>query len=634
MFNLIVIYTLIDEYESKKERNILTRIGQVLSLLAINIVVLAIFKVFGNSGFDTINDMIIPINYKTLIFSNITTYILIILSLYIFVVIKIFIFSYRKPKITKYSVILCILIFLDALLAYFISMESYNILIVPIDVGIVIFMFAISFKLPWIMYLTKKEKYNAIISLFFIFAIATIYFSTIRSGKDFLMYTCPFMVGLLTTLLVFIIIYSLVSFITIIFHLPTQDIFDRKIVEISSLHNLSRLSTQSFDIKELIEEITKLTLTVCEASCAWIETSSDEKSSKFTVVGSANISFDEIKLLYLMEKKIYSNKMLVDKKMIYMDNLSYKPLEKKLRSLVAFSLTSHSEIIGILYIGKDQPFGFDKEYFNIISTFANQVSISIENAKLIKKSLEKERMERELLLAQKIQKSLLPQKFPEHTNLDIFANTIPAYEVGGDFYDFTYLSEDKIGIIVGDVSGKGISAAFYMALIKGMFKSLNKIYESPADLLKNINKSLYENIEKNSFVSLIYAVVDLSNGKLLLARGGHCPMILISDNDIKFIKPQGIGVGLEKGDLFDKSLEEIEIDLKRNSSCIFYTDGINEARNKFGEEFGTQRLFDSAMKHSNLNASDIANNIILDIKQFTGYEKEYDDLTLVVFKWK
>jgi serine phosphatase RsbU (regulator of sigma subunit) len=334
-----------------------------------------------------------------------------------------------------------------------------------------------------------------------------------------------------------------------------------------------------------------------------------------------------------MEKKIYSEKVRVDKKMIYIDNLNYKPLEKKLRSLVAFSLMSHGELIGILYIGKNQPFGFDKEYFSVISTFASQVTISLENARLIEKSLEKERMERELLLAQKMQKSLLPQKYPKHPNLDLFANTIPAYEVGGDFYDFTNISENKIGIVVGDVSGKGISAAFYMALIKGMFQSLSKIYESPADLLKNINKSVYENIEKNSFITIIYGIIDLSNGKLLLSRAGHCPMLLISDNKGDFVKPQGLGAGLDKGNLFDSSLEEIEIDLTKNSACIFYSDGVTEARNRAGEEFGSQRLFDSAMKSSNLDAKDIANNIILDIKQFTVSEKEYDDLTLVFFKY-
>jgi serine phosphatase RsbU (regulator of sigma subunit) len=243
-------------------------------------------------------------------------------------------------------------------------------------------------------------------------------------------------------------------------------------------------------------------------------------------------------------------------------------------------------------------------------------------------------MERELLLAQKMQQSLLPQKYPQHPNLDLFANSIPAYEVGGDFYDFTCINENKIGIIVGDVSGKGISAAFYMALIKGMFKSLSTIYESPADLLKNINKSIHGNIEKNSFVSLIYGVIDLTSGKLTIARAGHCPMLLVSGSNTKFIKSQGLGVGLDKGGLFDSSLEQIEMYLEKNSSCILYTDGITEARNRFGEEFGTQRLFDSAVKSNNLDAANMANNIILDIKQFTGSEKEYDDLTLVVFKWK
>lgn len=659
LFNLIVIYNLISDYESTKERSILTRIGQVLILLAGSVIIIHALLTFGNISFSTFYDVSInsnyntspgqpntsysiygvPIhsNYRTLIISNIIICILVVLSMYIFIVIKTFVFSYRKKRTTKYFTILFTLIILSAIFAYVQPQDDYRIFTIPIDVATIVLMFSISFRLPWVMYLTKKEKYYAIVYLFLICSITIVYLITVTStsvGKDVINYTSPFIKELVHSLLNFIIIYFSISLVSVIFHLPTQDIFDRKIVEISTLHNLGRLSTQILDFKELIKEITKLTLTVCEASCAWIEISSDERNSKFYIANSANISLDEIKALYSMEKKIYSEQVRIDKKTIYIDNLDYQPLKNKLRSLVAFSLTSHSELIGILYIGKDQPFGFDKEYFNIISTFASQVTISLENAKLIEKSFEKQRMERELLLAQKMQKSLLPQKLPTHPNLDIFANTIPAYEVGGDLYDFTYINEDKIGIIVGDVSGKGISAAFYMALIKGMFKSLNTIYESPADLLKNINKSFYGNVDRNSFVTLIYLVVDLSNGKLQLARAGHCPMILLSDNDGKFIKPQGIGVGLEKGDLFNSSLEQIEIELTKNSCCILYTDGVTESRNKFGEEFGTQRLFDSAIKSCNLDADNIGKNIILDIKQFTGYAKEYDDLTLVVFKWK
>jgi hypothetical protein len=126
-------------------------------------------------------------------------------------------------------------------------------------------MVVVSFKLPWIMYLTKKEKYYAIVYLLFICVAAiafVVMFLSATIGEDFLMHTCPFIKDLLDSLFGFLIIYFSISFISVIFHLPTQDIFDRKIVEISSLHNLSRLSTQIFDFKELIEEITKLTLTV------------------------------------------------------------------------------------------------------------------------------------------------------------------------------------------------------------------------------------------------------------------------------------------------------------------------------------------------------------------------------------
>jgi serine phosphatase RsbU (regulator of sigma subunit) len=449
-------------------------------------------------------------------------------------------------------------------------------------------------------------------------------------------------------------IYLGMAFISTIFHIPTQDIFDRKIVEISSLHNLSRLVTQVFDFKDLIENITKLALGVCEANCAWIEIrkenkgviyqSPDEEKKEFELVGVKNISIDEINVLYASRESPFHKELSLDRmdrKIIYIGDLAASKemsipenLYRKIKSLVVVPLISHSELIGILYIGKSFAYGFDKEYLNIITTFADQVTISIENSKLIEKSIEKERMERELLLAQKMQRQLLPHSFPVHKNIDLCAISIPAYEVGGDYYDFSQISEDKLGIIVGDVSGKGISAAFYMALMKGIFQALSKVFNSPKDFLIKANLSLKGHLDKKSFVSLIYGVIDLKDGKLYLSRAGHCPMILLTENEAKFIKPEGLGVGLDNGKIFDNITEEIELELENDAICIFYTDGFPEARNKTGQEFGYRQLLESIKWSKDRTAFELCNEMLSKIKGFTQSETEYDDLTIVIFRWK
>ncbi len=154
----------------------------------------------------------------------------------------------------------------------------------------------------------------------------------------------------------------------------------------------------------------------------------------------------------------------------------YMSMLKKVGSLLVVPLVSHQNLIGILYATKQLDFGFEQDDIEVLSGFADQVTIAIENATLIQRSLEKERLQRELLLAQEMQKRLLPQTLPTFPNVEMQAVSAPALEVGGDYYDIAILDDRRVGIVIGDVSGKGVGAAFYMAEMKGIFQSLSKIY--------------------------------------------------------------------------------------------------------------------------------------------------------------
>ncbi len=642
---IALFYLIINKIESKIERNSVSKIGILLILTAAILVIFGLLSFIPGIKFDLSSQYIIALNYFTVIISNIFSTLIIFISVYFFVILKNFILSYRRKSTIRNFILLCISISLTSLTYFYTGVgksTSFSMLLMVISI---ILMLIHSFRLPWVIYLSRKEKYYTIGYLILlcpmiIFLVVVLGSSSnINSPVGVLYYSSSIVRELVFNIFLFGTIYLNVAFISTIFHLPTQDIFDKKLVEISSLHNLSRLVTQAFDFRDLIEEINKLSLTVCDGSCTWIEIKNKKNNSGFYIAGSKNISLDEINELYSNSEFKISEEVKNNKKLVYLENinsklLSNENLSKKIKSLIAFPLISHSDLIGIIYIGSNQQYGFDKEYFNIITTFADQVTISLENAELLEKSFEKERIERELLLAQKMQQKLLPQKFPEHPNLDIYAFTLPAYEVGGDFYDFSTINENKIGIILGDVSGKGISAAFYMSLIKGMFQALSKIYESPKELLININKSIYGIIDKNSFVSLIYGVLDLIKGKLYLSRAGHCPMIWISNSNIQQIKPKGIGVGLDSGDIFTNTIEEIELQLNSNDVCVLYTDGITEARNKKNEEFGLEKFIQLILNNYNNKTFTICNNLIDEVKSFTEQDTQFDDITLVVFKWK
>jgi phosphoserine phosphatase RsbU/P len=358
------------------------------------------------------------------------------------------------------------------------------------------------------------------------------------------------------------------------------------------------------------------------------------------IAGMKNITGPEIDALLPPGGRTLRDAVLEERKPIVVDDAAadsrlakLKKTETSVGSLVVVPLVSHAGLIGILYATKDTPYGFFKDDVEVISAFADQATIAIENSRLINKSLERERLMRELMLAQEMQRKLLPQSLPQFSSMELDAISTPAFEVGGDYYDFVQLDQHRIGVIVGDVSGKGVSAAFYMAEVKGIFQALSRLYTSPAEFMIKANEALGDTIDKHSFVSLIYAIVDLRTGRLALARAGHCPMLLVSKGDVRYIRPNGMGVGLSKGNLFAGAIAEHSIQLDAGDVCVLYTDGVTEAH-VGDDEFGYDRLLEAATRSKHRSASEIKDDILATVKTFIDNQPNHDDLTLVVMKWR
>lgn len=252
----------------------------------------------------------------------------------------------------------------------------------------------------------------------------------------------------------------------------------------------------------------------------------------------------------------------------------------------------------------------------------------------IRRISERERMAKELEIARNVQMSLLPKENPLLEGFDIAGVCIPALEVGGDYYDFFQLGDGKIGIAIGDVSGKGVPAAIYMTLTKGILQSHAGESQSPKEVLNKLNRQMYQNIEKNSFVSLFYAVLDMKRRKIRFARAGHNPAILAhrSRSQNTLLEPKGIAVGLEGGERFQIQLEEHEIPLESGDVLTFYTDGFTEASNKNREEFGEERLERVISENKLASANLIIQNVVRAVKSFVGNHPQHDDMTMVVIK--
>jgi len=252
----------------------------------------------------------------------------------------------------------------------------------------------------------------------------------------------------------------------------------------------------------------------------------------------------------------------------------------------------------------------------------------------IRRIKERTRMQKELEIAKKVQLDLLPKEQPLLKGFDISGVCLPALEVGGDYFDFIHLQDGKLGVAIADVSGKGVPAAIYMTLTKGILQSHAEATLSPKTVLSKVNNLMYRTIDRSWYVSMFYAVIDPESRRLIFSRAGHNPAIVLNRNkkDPQWLQPAGIGLGLEVGDIFTKTLVEGELQLEAGNTLVFYTDGFTEAMNEQEEEYGEERFLEFLNKNDNGSANDLVNKAVTEIRDFAGEAEQHDDMTMVVLK--
>jgi sigma-B regulation protein RsbU (phosphoserine phosphatase) len=268
----------------------------------------------------------------------------------------------------------------------------------------------------------------------------------------------------------------------------------------------------------------------------------------------------------------------------------------------------------------------------------NQMTGSIEN--LLQTAAEKKRLEEELRIARQIQMSLLPRGPLDIPGLAVTALCVPAREVGGDYYDFFPLPQNRFGVLIADVSGKGTSAALYMAELKGLVLSLSQIYFSPRQLLMEVNRIISENLDSRSFITMTYAVLDLDQGSMTFARAGHTPLIHLpagspADQRARVLIPNGMVLGLRidgAAEKFSELLEEDRVELGAGDVVVLYTDGITEAMNAESDLFGDSRLSQIVEEHGHLDSAELRERILREIEAFVGAADQHDDMTMILLK--
>ncbi len=309
----------------------------------------------------------------------------------------------------------------------------------------------------------------------------------------------------------------------------------------------------------------------------------------------------------------------------------YILLNPETRSELAVPLIYKDKVIGVLDLEHTKRGFFTDDHNRTVTTLAATVAFALENARLYEEIARQEkRLERDLSLARELQFRLLPQSLPKLPNLEVAAKFAPARAIGGDLYDFVNYSLDQMGMVIGDVSGKGAPAAIYAALVSGILRSHAPIEPGPAEMLRAVNFSLGERRIEGQFVSLIYAVWDDRTRSLKIANSGLPRPLYCHDGKIEVIEATGLPLGL----FDDAEYDEFTFKAKPGDMFVFFSDGIMDARNKAGDMFGRRRTEAIIAGCVNVSADCVVNSLFKAVTEHAAGEEAFDDETVVAIRVK
>ncbi|HEX8459177.1 MAG TPA: GAF domain-containing SpoIIE family protein phosphatase [Pyrinomonadaceae bacterium] len=292
-------------------------------------------------------------------------------------------------------------------------------------------------------------------------------------------------------------------------------------------------------------------------------------------------------------------------------------------------IISNEEVIGAFDLESDCKNAYTADDLEILMLLASQVAIIIEKAMLHKQSVEKKRLQAQLEVARHVQLELLPAHDPQLEGFDISAYNFSTEEVSGDYYDFVSLYEDHLGIVIADVSGKGVPAALLMAFLRASLRAAIHIGYAPNISMSKVNYLLWESIENNQYVTAFYGALDSTNRTLAYANAGHNPPLLMdAEGNARFIERGGLPLGMFR----DTRYYEYYLPILPGQLILLYTDGITEATNEFGTEYGRDRLQLKVKEARHLSARRLIDFLHADVLEWTAGRGASDDVTFVVVK--
>ncbi len=303
-------------------------------------------------------------------------------------------------------------------------------------------------------------------------------------------------------------------------------------------------------------------------------------------------------------------------------------------SLLATTLVYARKAVGVLAVTRRSGEPFSQNDEEVFGGIAEQSAIALGSAIIHVEAAEKRRFERELTQASEIQRVLLPRAAPALADYEIAAEYKAARHVSGDYYDYVMVDEDRYGIAIGDVCGKGIAASLIMAMCRSNLRGRAPENLSPASVLHSVNHSIFPDIREDMFVSLLYLILERGSQEITLARAGHEPPLLYrtATGETEVIETSGLAAGIDEGPVFKRSVKDHRFRMEPGDILLLYTDGVIECENGEGDEFGLDRLRRVLVENHECGSQDLVNAIVAELSRFSAGAAQSDDITLIAIE--
>ncbi len=502
----------------------------------------------------------------------------------------------------------------------------------------------LSYNIKWIAFLNYKSKWICLalfLALKLLLILNAYYLFKIDHVNAFKVSSFVYESAIIFSG-VFVAIYASTSFFGILFNIPIAKVLDDRETEFNSIQQMQEIIGDDINKKEIFEKLLNISLNNTKSIAGWVANSRKEKNIKF--FNKRNITDDTLFPIDGIINVLTSTSKYYDQ--IYVPNIqkddSFMHVDEQYKSFVFFPIVYQNKLIGKMVLLKNSVNGFDEYMIRLVKTYIEQTVLALSKVELIQTAIDSAKMREELDIARNVQKKLLPEQMPLTESFEIAAHSEPASEVGGDYYDYYQINDHQYAVVIGDVSGKGTSAAFHMAEMKGIFQALVQLDPDPKSFIAKANSAIHKCFEKGVFITLVYLLIDTRKKEVLYSRAGHCPILHYSNADktLGYLKDEGMGLGILSNALYEPHIEVYKMTFAEGDIIVMYTDGFIEARSsksnntKEIDQYGYDKLKEVVAKTLHLSALEIKNALIDDVNEYQKDVGSFDDNTLVVVRFK